>query len=250
MTWGFRIETQDFLIYLRCSPVCGDYNFYAYCYDKNMLLDKLAGDRGLPRYCYAHLPTTGEDIRIDFATSGYNVGENQNEQGGNKNELDLQDRTERIAISEFEPLDRGGEADRQIRTDEARISQAASEGDLHDTSDRGEVEQPPARDRGNGEHDAFGDYRETGDEPWGDGTDEGREPDGMGADDEQHQELSGGNGSGSIPYGYNRLPNDKQTLVVDPVASEIVKRIFLLANEGKSARAIERCRTKSLSFLP
>ncbi len=71
MTWGFRIETQDFLIYLRCSPVYGDYNFYAYCYDKNMLLDKLAGDRGLPRYCYAHLPTTGEDIRIDFATSGY-----------------------------------------------------------------------------------------------------------------------------------------------------------------------------------
>ena len=26
--------------------------------------------------------------------------------------------------------------------------------------------------------------------------------------------------SGSIPYGYNRLPNDKQTLVVDPLASE------------------------------
>ena len=24
--------------------------------------------------------------------------------------------------------------------------------------------------------------------------------------------------SGSIPYGYNRLPSDKQTLVVDPVA--------------------------------
>ena len=39
--------------------------------------------------------------------------------------------------------------------------------------------------------------------------------------------------SGSIPYGYNRLPNDKQTLVVDPVASEVVKRIFLLANDGK-----------------
>ena len=35
--------------------------------------------------------------------------------------------------------------------------------------------------------------------------------------------------SGSIPYGYNRLATDKQTLVVDPVASEVVKRIFLLA---------------------
>ena len=33
--------------------------------------------------------------------------------------------------------------------------------------------------------------------------------------------------SGSIPYGYNRLATDKQTLVVDPVASEVVKRIFL-----------------------
>ncbi len=71
MTWGFRIETQDYLIYLRCSPVCGDYNFYAFCYDKNMLLDKLAGDRGLPRYCYAHLKTIRQDVRIDFATSGY-----------------------------------------------------------------------------------------------------------------------------------------------------------------------------------
>lgn len=40
--------------------------------------------------------------------------------------------------------------------------------------------------------------------------------------------------SGSIPYGYNRLPGDKQTLVVDPVASQVVKRIFVLANEGKS----------------
>ena len=35
--------------------------------------------------------------------------------------------------------------------------------------------------------------------------------------------------SGSIPYGYNRLPEDKQTLVVDPVASQVVKHIFELA---------------------
>ena len=32
--------------------------------------------------------------------------------------------------------------------------------------------------------------------------------------------------SGSIPYGYNRLPEDKQTLVVDPVASQVVKQMF------------------------
>lgn len=69
--WGFRILTQDYAIYLRCMPHCGDYNFYAYCYDKEMLMNKLAKDRGLPRYCYAYLPTTQEEIRIDFAESGY-----------------------------------------------------------------------------------------------------------------------------------------------------------------------------------
>ena len=40
--------------------------------------------------------------------------------------------------------------------------------------------------------------------------------------------------SGSIPYGYNRLPNDKQTLVVDPVASEVVSVSFCLQRGQKS----------------
>ena len=39
MTWGFRIFTEDYAFYLKCTPVCGDYNFYLYVYDKNMLLD-------------------------------------------------------------------------------------------------------------------------------------------------------------------------------------------------------------------
>ena len=56
--------------------------------------------------------------------------------------------------------------------------------------------------------------------------------------------------SGSIPYGYNRLPSDKQTLVVDPVASEVVKRIFLLANEGKSPRAIAEILTEEKALIP
>ena len=56
--------------------------------------------------------------------------------------------------------------------------------------------------------------------------------------------------SGSIPYGYNRLPNDKQTLVVDPVASEVVKRIFLLANEGKSPRTIAELLTVEKVLIP
>lgn len=56
--------------------------------------------------------------------------------------------------------------------------------------------------------------------------------------------------SGSIPYGYNRLPGDKQTLVVDPVAAEVVKRIFLLASEGKSPRAIAEQLTEEKVLIP
>ncbi|HBG1964574.1 Recombinase [Clostridioides difficile] len=56
--------------------------------------------------------------------------------------------------------------------------------------------------------------------------------------------------SGSIPYGYNRLPTDKQTLVVDPVASEVVKHIFLLANDGKSPREIAEILTEEKVLIP
>lgn len=56
--------------------------------------------------------------------------------------------------------------------------------------------------------------------------------------------------SGSITYGYNRLPTDKQTLVIDPVASELVKRIFLLANEGKSPREIAEILTEEKVMIP
>ena len=78
--WGFRILTQDYAIYLRCEPQDYGYHFYAYCYDKNLLLDKLAKDRGLPRYCYAYLPTAQEEIRIDIAESGYiPMGKNEND---------------------------------------------------------------------------------------------------------------------------------------------------------------------------
>ena len=56
--------------------------------------------------------------------------------------------------------------------------------------------------------------------------------------------------SGSIPYGYNRVPSDKQALVVDPVAAEVVKRIFLLANEGKSTRAIAEKLTEEKVLIP
>ena len=56
--------------------------------------------------------------------------------------------------------------------------------------------------------------------------------------------------SGSIPYGYNRLPNDKQMLVVDPVAAEVVRRIFNYAAKGKSAGEIADILTADKVLIP
>lgn len=56
--------------------------------------------------------------------------------------------------------------------------------------------------------------------------------------------------SGSIPYGYNRVEGDKQTLVVDPVAAEVVRHIFQLANEGKSSRTIAAILTEEKVLIP
>lgn len=56
--------------------------------------------------------------------------------------------------------------------------------------------------------------------------------------------------SGSIPYGYNRLPEDKQTLVVDPVASQVVKHIFELATQGLNPAAIARKLTEEKVLIP
>ena len=43
--------------------------------------------------------------------------------------------------------------------------------------------------------------------------------------------------SGSIPYGYKRKPDDKQTLIVDEPAAEIVRKIFRLACQGNTCSA-------------
>ncbi len=56
--------------------------------------------------------------------------------------------------------------------------------------------------------------------------------------------------SGSIPYGYNRLAGDKQTLVIDPVASEVVKRIFKMAAGGINPNEIARRLTADEVLIP
>ena len=44
--------------------------------------------------------------------------------------------------------------------------------------------------------------------------------------------------SGSVTYGYNRNLEDPKTLIVDPVASQVVKHIFDLADKGFTPTAI------------
>lgn len=56
--------------------------------------------------------------------------------------------------------------------------------------------------------------------------------------------------SGSIPYGYNRVKGDKQSIVVDPEAAEVVRRIFQLANEGKSPRTIAEILSEEKVLIP
>ena len=56
--------------------------------------------------------------------------------------------------------------------------------------------------------------------------------------------------SGSIPYGYNRIPGDKQTLVVDPVASKVVRHIFELAADGKGPTAIAAALEEEKILIP
>ena len=56
--------------------------------------------------------------------------------------------------------------------------------------------------------------------------------------------------SGSIPYGYNRVKDDKQSLVVDSEAAEVVRHIFQLANEGKSPRAIAEILSEEKVLIP
>ena len=56
--------------------------------------------------------------------------------------------------------------------------------------------------------------------------------------------------SGSIPYGFYRLPEDKQTLLIDPPAAKVVKHIFELAVEGNNPAEIARQLTEENILIP
>ena len=56
--------------------------------------------------------------------------------------------------------------------------------------------------------------------------------------------------SGSIPYGYKREPGDKQTLIVDEPAAEVVRKIFRLACQGVTTTGITEILTKEKVLIP
>lgn len=130
----------------------------------------------------------------------YNNPENNNTlgKGGQENEhgsnVSVQS-TRGIDDSRSEAAHRDQLSSRQIRNDAARISQAASEGNVHDASHASEAERASARSGGIGERTDLDDYIPDGTEPWGDGADESDRPDEMGSDDERLESRGGGRSS-------------------------------------------------------
>lgn len=56
--------------------------------------------------------------------------------------------------------------------------------------------------------------------------------------------------SGSVPYGYYRDPSDKQKLLVDPVAADVVREIFEQAAKGTGLAAIAAILTDKHILIP
>lgn len=56
--------------------------------------------------------------------------------------------------------------------------------------------------------------------------------------------------SGSVPYGYMRIPGDKQTLYVDEEAAKVVRRIFELVCEGKSCKQVADILSEDKVLIP
>ena len=56
--------------------------------------------------------------------------------------------------------------------------------------------------------------------------------------------------SGAIPYGYKRLPGDKQTLHIDEESAEVVRQIFKMAAEGLPVNSIAETLTSENVLIP
>ena len=147
----------------------------------------------------------------------YNDGGKTNDvkNGGERNDIDLQNSGERVAVSEPIPArtDDDDRNARQVRTDEVGVFEEAPQGNVHDTSDRSEVDGTLDRGGQNGKSADLGEYIPTGDEPWGIGETESREPDGVGSDDELDQAISRGR---SVDVPNSRITDEKLPAIADP----------------------------------
>ena len=151
------------------------------------------------------------------ADVGYNEGGKNEIKKGGHNDVELHDGQERDTVPDLDSPRAEEPPHRQVRTDEVGVLEETPPRNVHDASDRSEVDGASARDGRNGESADFGDYEPTGDEPWGDGADESREPDDLGADDEQHQSERRGNGvdQSNLHISDDSLPpiSDPQSLI-------------------------------------
>ena len=56
--------------------------------------------------------------------------------------------------------------------------------------------------------------------------------------------------SGSVPYGYKRMPGDKQNLYIDPEAADVVRRIFRMAADAVPMGTIAQRLTEEKVLIP
>ena len=56
--------------------------------------------------------------------------------------------------------------------------------------------------------------------------------------------------SGSVPYGYKRMPGDKQSLYIDPEAADVVRRIFRMAADAVPMGTIAQRLTEEKVLIP
>ncbi|MBR7098359.1 MAG: hypothetical protein IKC59_03000 [Clostridia bacterium] len=67
--WDFRILTDNYAYYLRCTPILGEPNFCCYAYHRESLFASLAKERGLLPHCFDRLD--GKLITIFLGEPGY-----------------------------------------------------------------------------------------------------------------------------------------------------------------------------------